>query len=48
MKETNLETEIYTCESCQGAGSYSVGDCEDGYDETCPECAGTGAIVESI
>jgi DnaJ-class molecular chaperone len=33
------------CPSCEGAGTYSVGDVEDGVDEECPECNGAGEIV---
>lgn len=34
------------CESCQGAGEYSIGDCEDGVVECCPECDGLGRVYD--
>ena len=34
------------CPSCKGAGSYSIGDCEDGVDEMCPECEGAGEMFD--
>lgn len=32
------------CPSCQGAGEFPVGDCENGVYDTCPECEGYGVI----
>lgn len=36
------ETDI--CLSCNGAGGWFIGDCENGDWETCPECMGYGEI----
>jgi DnaJ-class molecular chaperone len=33
-----------TCQSCNGTGEYTLGDCEDGVTEECLECQGTGQI----
>lgn len=33
-----------TCPSCNGAGVYDVGDCEDGVWNACEECSGFGTI----
>jgi hypothetical protein len=30
------------CGSCKGAGGWSIGDCEEGCWECCPECEGVG------
>jgi DnaJ-class molecular chaperone len=40
--DKNEEQEFEPCPSCLGAGIYSVGYCEDGYWEICPECDGLG------
>jgi DnaJ-class molecular chaperone len=32
------------CTSCAGSGSYDIGDCEDGIQEDCPECDGSGEV----
>jgi hypothetical protein len=30
------------CDTCQGAGTIDIGDCEDGVTDVCPACNGTG------
>ena len=40
------ETEYVICTSCQGAGTYDMGDCEEGLWGNCEECGGYGFITE--
>lgn len=37
-------TPTFDCPTCDGMGSFTIGDCEDGVDETCPECDGKGVV----
>jgi len=36
----------YTCSTCNGAGGWSIGNCEDGEWETCWACHGSGEDPE--
>lgn len=36
--------ELEVCPSCHGAGTYDIGDCEEGVIDNCPECDGQGEI----
>lgn len=51
LPEASVDTpeETYThttCDSCEGAGGYSLGSCEEGVWETCALCEGFGYIEE--
>lgn len=32
------------CKSCHGTGVIDIGDCENGVQDSCPECGGGGEI----
>jgi hypothetical protein len=34
--------ELCPCAMCNGTGSFTVGDCEEGIFEVCPDCLGSG------
>lgn len=40
------DTAMIECPACEGLGSFTIGDCEDGVEETCPECDGKGEIPD--
>jgi DnaJ-class molecular chaperone len=40
------EEPLMECPSCKGLGEFTIGDCEDGVYDICPDCEGTG-IVEN-
>lgn len=44
MLNDEWDTEYQFCPSCEGAGGYAIGDCEDGVIATCPECDGYGEV----
>lgn len=46
MINDEFDPEENLCPSCDGAGEYPIGNCEDGVWETCRECNGTGTIDE--
>jgi DnaJ-class molecular chaperone len=35
---------VFDCPTCNGMGSFTIGDVEDGVDELCPECDGKGTV----
>lgn len=39
---------LIECPSCEGLGTFDIGDCEDGITETCSVCDGEGMIEEDI
>ncbi len=41
-----MDEEMILCPSCEGAGEYSIGDCEDGVTDTCAECEGLGQVPD--
>lgn len=41
--EVNVDI-VFDCPTCNGMGSFTIGDVEDGVDETCPECEGRGTV----
>lgn len=47
LDKANNMINYIECDSCQGVGYYSIGDCEDGVDETCEECGGEGVLEDS-
>ncbi len=42
--ESDDMPDMQECPSCNGSGSFTVGDCEDGVEDECPECQGSGQI----
>lgn len=47
IDETSRESvEYFICEACNGCGSFTIGDCEDGVEEDCDVCCGTGILEQ--
>jgi len=42
--DENEVVQYEICPSCEGGGTYDIGNCEDGIVMPCPECDGFGEV----